>query len=223
MSHLSDLQLDALGAGIAHAECARHLETCADCAARWAEVQAQRDAFADRYDPQALARATLSRRRRSRKPWIIGGLSLAASAAAALFLLVPAPVEPPKTRVKGAAEPQLFLLGASDPTPITDAVPPNSQVRLRFDPAGKRYARVLWAGPDGRLSDLHPLATEPALPMDAAAGPRWLDHVLELDAEPREEALLIVLCDTPIAHGEAIERVAAPGDCAVTRVPVKKQ
>ncbi|MGK0362656.1 MAG: hypothetical protein ACI9U2_004977 [Bradymonadia bacterium] len=227
MTHLSDLQLDALGAGITDASVTLHLETCAQCAARNFALQAERDAFADRYDPQALARASLSRRR-PRRRWFIGGLTLAASAAA-LFLLVRAPVDLPTERVKGASEPQLFVVEASDdpspsdPRAIAGAVPPNSHLRLRFDPAGRRYVRVLWAGPDGHLSGLHPLASEPALSMDAGAGPRWLDHVLELDAEPRDEALLIVLCDTPMDHDEAIRRVEAPGSCAVTRVPVEKR
>ena len=138
-------------------------------------------------------------------------------------MLIRPPIEVPTERVKGAATPQLFLVAGADPTLVTGAVSPNSALRLRFDPQGKRFARVLWAGPDGALSDLHPLAPEPPLSMGAAAGPRWLDHQLTLDAEPRDEALLIVLCDTPIGHAEAIQRVSAPGDCAIARVPVKKR
>ncbi len=221
MSHISDLVIDGLHGGslsAGEAAAARaHLEACAACATREAELRMARRAFEASFSPDQLAAQTLSRPSGG-SPWAwVGALAaVAALVLVAVNLRAPAP----ETRVKGAAEAvELFVLRGGEPVSAT-AVAPGSTLRLRFDPGGRAFARFLWADADGGLGALSPLSAAPAMGLGDGRGPRWLRYEIELDAEARDEAAVAVFCDRDFSHAEAI---AARADCDVVRVAVRKK
>lgn len=206
--HLSDLQLDRV---LADGTADPHLAECPVCQARRDELATDRAAFARRFDVRELADATAPK---PRFPWL-WLVPVAAALLAGLFLTREAP---PDTRTKGATTLELFLDGP-EPT-RADVVEPGSRLRLRFDPRGRRHARILWSGPAG-VEALDPALDEPALSLLDPHGPRWMAHTIQLDDEPEDEALIAVFCDTPFDHAEALAQLK-DGDCDVARLPVRK-
>ena len=234
MSHLSNLQLDALRTGNASAPdrdaAEAHLSSCARCSERRDALAAKATAFADTFDARSLAIETLSRVESRSKPagrpaWQWWSMPRLAGAAAAVLLVAGAVLlsDPDEDthRLKGAgAAVELFVVVEGAPRPLgPEGVVPNSRLRLRFDPGAGRYARFLWRDESGRLVALYPAADAGALEL-GPSGARWLKREIELDDAAATEWLHAVFCDEPFGHSAAVR---AKDGCTEMRLEVKKR
>ncbi len=194
--HVSHLQLDGLRLNALPADelaqVRSHVGGCDHCRATADAIEASAAAFATEFRPAQLASDTLDRasKRRWSSWWAPRLQPLASAAAVALVVVTAVSMWPTdSTRIKGAGAPAELFVGEQS---VRGAVPVGSTLRLRFDPGEATFVQLWWRDGGGALTPL-------AAPMTAATpGARWLDRPIELDDDPRSEALLVLMCRVPV-------------------------
>lgn len=225
MSHLSAMALDALRLGALPAreaaEARAHLGACEECAAREARLSADTLAAAQGLDFAALAASAEASARAKARWWRRGaaaGLALAASVA--LFVVLP---RGDTTRTKGGGTPSLALYAVRgeqiEPLAQGEASP-GMRLRLHYDPAGKRWLRLLWSAHGQLPAALAPPVSEPAL--DTGGAPGWLPREIDVDSDASSDVLYGVLCDDPVTHADALGQLSGTtrDDCTQVIAPL---
>lgn len=222
--HVSDLELDALRLGRGSEAVARHVEGCARCAARRAELEAAAEDFSARFSPAVLATETLLEveRRRGRRRWTgwWGGAAGLAMAAAVLFTATSPPDE---VRAKGeAARVELFEVRAGTPTITTGPVDARATLRVRVRTEGPRFVRLLWSSTPHAWTALYPGADAPSWPVD---GVEWLRREVELDGALETETLGVVFCEGEVSSADAARALEGEvvAGCEAVRRAVEKR
>lgn len=221
IEHLSDLQLDAHRLGRGDGAVSAHLVACEACRAREVVLSEQAAAFERRYDPAALAAATLAKAApqvrvgRFRIPAVL----LAAAAALVLFLRL----EPEGVRRKGDERwLRVHQRGPSGPVALEGSIGAGTKLLLQLEPKGPRWVRLFSASGEGALVALYPDSEGPAWRIE---GPTWLDREVVVDDAPGPERLTAVACEGNFGHAEALTmlRTRPRGDCVVEKVVLEKR
>lgn len=224
----SDLQLDRLCTAELSPAVERalraHLASCSACALRHAELEAEREGFAEQEPvPEALLASPAQRRGagRARAPWL-GRLVLPAAAVLALGVGVtallrerseppePSPVESTRSKGSGAAFGYVVRRGertfAGEPGQVLQ---PGDVLRFTLSSALPGYAGVWGVDALGRVS---PYQTSAQLALIPAGQQQALPEAAELDESLGAERLIAVVCAHPVPASEiGAALAAAPG------------
>lgn len=196
--HLSDLALDNLRLGGREGQA--HLEGCALCQARQAELASDADAFEARFVPAQLAADTLAAAEApsQRRGSFLRLFAVAGTAAAvAALLIVAEPDDGLRTKGSGALF-SLFQRIDGERVRVEGVVERDARLELRAEAAG--YVRVLWETEAGAWTPLFPSPGGDAWRIE---GPSWLPREVVLDGAPATERIGVVVCDTEVGAVEA--------------------
>jgi hypothetical protein len=209
--HPSALALDRLALGVARADVAAHVAGCEACRARMptSAPAAAVPAWARQLPP----------RRRSRLSWLVGsrprvfGVAVAAFACAVVVWAGRGHlVEPGGTRpyvgTKGGPELWLYVKRGDRVTLWNgaDAVTPGDLIRLKVQPDRFEHVSVFGAAkPPGGYNRVY----DGAIPSGEATA---LPFSLKVDAQPGDEALLIVLSSASVPADQVGKVLAGAGD-----------
>jgi hypothetical protein len=242
----SDLQLDQLASAELSPAGERglraHLDGCAACAERHAELEAERAGFAR----QAPAFETLLAEPARRMPrpaaralWL-SRVALAAAAVLALGVGLKALLrerdEPPRsesaaegTRSKGAGAVFGFLVRRGERTfegEPGQLLHPGDVLRFTLSSTAPSHAGVWGVDALGRVS---PYQTSAQLALVPAGRQQALPEAVELDESLGAERLIAVICSRPMAASELAAALAVdpgaprlPGGCSSESIPVVK-
>jgi hypothetical protein len=219
-------------AGQVEATLNRHLDSCASCR-DWLEaarsetkrlgVEVDSSAFADR-----VARRLGDRERQAPRGdhrdgwlqrWLVGykaaWLGLAAAALAGLLLMTTFYAQPPgepaipTTRIKGSSFVRLHLKRGHDVRVLTPEARTRAGDAIRFEvfPGAHGYVMVLALRSDGHVSVYAPFDGEQSLPVTPHHR-HLLDGSIVLEGK-RDELLIVVLSDAPVAADAATAAVEA--------------
>ncbi|HMI87514.1 MAG TPA: DUF4384 domain-containing protein [Polyangiaceae bacterium] len=226
----SDLTFDRLVGGelVGHGErkVLDHVETCASCRARLAEIRSQQDVFAQR-------KLDLPPRRRSWRRAI--GFGIGPALAAACWLLLQRPrdvssVDQGEERTKGGSPLAFYVLrdGEVSLGRAESALHPGDAIEFVFSAERPGYLAIFSVDGGGKASVYFPLAPRAAAFPVGPARPVPLSTVL--DATLGEERIYAFHCESavelePIRAALAREAgapPAAPG-CRVSTLRVRKE
>jgi hypothetical protein len=228
--HLSDLALDRIITG--ETTPGAHLQGCAECAARLAELERDTAAFRVRAPIGELANHTRRNLWPRRRALGYGATVSALAAAAGLVFMLRTP--PSEFRAKGGVALDVFRKGPSGSVeallPMGQAVPGDA-LRFRLATPQSGYAAIVSIDGAGAVTSYYPDATE--LPPIARGSKQLLDVTIELDRTLGKERLIALVCRqrlrteavraamrTELTHvgGDAsrVEPARALPDCAAT-------
>lgn len=176
MTHPSHLALDRHALGDASPDVAGHLETCADCRAHVASVQAPlpRPAWLDGVE-----------RKPARWRWPVLVLSAALATSLVIAVRTAAPAASDALRAKGTPAATLWLKRGEQVTAWKDEpLREGDAIRLEVAPAGFAYLAVVSLSPAPKVL----YAAQPDATKATTLTPAWT-----LDAEGAEEHLVLVL------------------------------
>lgn len=206
------LELDALS-GDERLFAQTHLAGCERCGARREELRADTAHFRQFVMPRTLE--TVTRTRRSRRPWTRWGSALAGAAVLALALLVARPMvqdlrEDEARYVGVRGEPTFKVVAArgNSQAEVTGEEPLREGDRLRFvvDPVQPGYVLVVSRDPAGAWSVYAPFAGGRSVAVPA--GTTTLPEAVELDATRGREDLVAVFSDAPLEARDVIAALA---------------
>lgn len=192
---LSDFAFDRLIAGEldrspAAGQQREHIAACPSCAARFAVLTEQAEAF--RRSPMRRAQSA----RRSRRSPLLRALPLLLTAAAAAFvLLLTRPPAPDALRAKGGLQLSVYIKhpdGGVEPLLPGGAAAPRDAIRFRVSAPHKGFLAILSIDGAGTVTSYLPPARE-LYPLPAGDN-QLLDGGIELDEVLGPEELLVLVC-----------------------------
>jgi Putative zinc-finger len=201
----SDLSFDLLLAGDLPEDDERrvrvHLDTCRQCAARWAELRSQRDVFNELLPPIALSRR-VSARPQWRRQWLVPAAALAAAAG---LLLAFWPREDGGTRQvgipgkKGAGTIfRAYIRHGDDIREAgdTEVAHPGDQLQFVYSSSRPGFVAILSRDGAGLTSIYFPDGGRTAWPVPAGRD-RSLPRSTILDETTGPEVVLALFCSSP--------------------------
>ncbi len=206
----SDLELEAYLLDAEHSRAAAHVETCARCQARLAEMRRVGDEFRRVVYP-ATVDAVVERSRGGRRSrrWLVALAPVAAAAAAAAFLLLGPSGD--YVGVKGGELAlAVFVAGPDGARGVADGatIPANAALRFQVRPAHSCRLWLVSVDASGQVSRLYPPAGDEAAAVAAPGGP--LPGGAILDGRPGPERIFAVCTERALPFA-AVERSAQAG------------
>ncbi len=202
---LSDFAFDRLIAGeLDHTPAAsqqrEHIAACPLCAARFAALTAQAEAF--RRTPLRRAQ-NVTRNRRS--PLRRALPLLLAAAAAAFVVLLTRPPAPDGPRIKGGIQLSVYIKhpgGAVEQLLPGGAASPRDALRFRVSTPHKGFLALISIDGAGTVTSYLPPARE--LPPLPAGDNQLIDGGIELDEVLGPEQLVVLVCPEPLEVAQVL-------------------
>ena len=213
--HLSSEELDLLELGSLDAAerstAEGHLASCSACAQRREALVRETSHFRQYVQPKKIGELDRALNRSGMPGWL-GIAALAATAAVALLVVVPAlqnPKTDPWVGIRGDAVFKVIVARGEARSEVAGDAVLRAGDRLRFvvDPAGAQFALVVSRDGTGAWSVYAPFGGARSVPV--GPGEQVLEGAVELDATAGREHLVAVFSDQPLAASDVIRQLTA--------------